>query len=378
MSDDTDIGRAAGEFEGIPLRAWGATPLDYRALTDPVDRVAVIEYRRRSQRTGAPWALGMVVRVIAITLMVFVGVMFLTVASVTVSLFTGQTRSGLWLLVPVVVAVVAVLLIVWWVRTGPHGQWVRWYRFDQFARANGLVAEPLAPGLMYPGAIFQHGNARAGFDRLHSAGGRTLDLGNYRYTIGSGDNQRTSTWGYLALQLDRPMPHMLLDSRSNNGLFGTTNLPISVAHNQQLRLEGDFNSHFTLYCPQEYETDALYVFTPDLMALLIDNAGDFDVEIVDGWMFVYSATPFTMTDPAVLRRLFTIVSTVGAKTLKQTEHYRDERMLPAGSGAGNRTAASIGEVAPEGRRLKFKNGWVGVVVIIAFALLWVWSLFSQR
>lgn len=42
-----------------------------------------------------------------------------------------------------------------------------------------------------------------------------------------------------------------------------------------LSLEGDFDRYFTLYCPGDYERDALYVFTPDLLALLIDESRHF-------------------------------------------------------------------------------------------------------
>ena len=121
------------------------------------------------------------------------------------------------------------------------------------------------------------------------------------------------------------LPHMVLDATANNGLFGTSTLPISFDRAQVLSLEGDFDRYFTLYCPRDYERDALYVFTPDLLALLIDESRHFDVEIVDDWMFVYSATRFDMTDPGTLRRLFRIVDTVGAKTLRQTARYADGR-----------------------------------------------------
>jgi hypothetical protein len=132
---------------------------------------------------------------------------------------------------------------------------------------------------------------------------------------------------------------------------------------QILHLEGDFDEHFTLYCPQQYEQDALYIFTPDLMALLIDEASPYDVELVDQWMFVYSSRPFQMTEPAVLQRLFTIADTVGAKALDQTEHYADDRI---GDPAAN-------FVAPQGARLKRGVSVFGVVVITGFVLFWGWS-----
>src|SRR5690606_19662771 len=124
---------------------------------------------------------------------------------------------------------------------------------------------------------------------------------------------------------------------------GGSNLPVTFDRTQVLSLEGDFDRYFRLYCPREYERDALYVFTPDLMALLIDNAAPFDVEIVDDWMFVYSSKPFPAAQPAVYQRLLNIVETVGSKTLSQTDRYRDER-------AAVPFEANV--VAPQGTRLK--------------------------
>src|SRR5690606_3240844 len=125
-------------------------------------------------------------------------------------------------------------------------------------------------------------------------------------------------------------PHMLLDSRQNN-TWGFSGFAGLFDRAQVLSLEGDFDRWFTLYCPRQYETDALYVFSPGLMALCIDEVAPFDVEIVDDWMFVYSPRPFRMDDPALLERLFRIIDVVGSKTLKQTRRYRDERAAsPAG------------------------------------------------
>ena len=133
-----------------------------------------------------------------------------------------------------------------------------------------------------------------------------------------------------------------------------------------LHLEGDFDNYFTLYCPKEYERDALYVFTPDLMALLIDNASPFDVEIVDKWMFVYSSATLDLRQPAVHQRLLGIVDTVGAKALSQTERYADERV-------GDVTANIV---APQGRRLTRRISIGAVVAVAAFAVFWLWQLFG--
>lgn len=52
-------------------------------------------------------------------------------------------------------------------------------------------------------------------NRFRSGERRTLDYGNYRYVTGSGKNHRTHNWGFMALELDRALPHLVLDARAS-------------------------------------------------------------------------------------------------------------------------------------------------------------------
>ena len=262
-------------------------------------------------------------------------------------------------LAPVVITVVCIVLIVNAVQRS-RSAWKDRVRMTRFSHANALLYASESPGPRYPGAIFDLGSARRVTDNFRAATGRYLNFGNYTYTVGSGKNRSVHRWGFLALRLDRNLPHMVLDSRANNGLWGSTNLPAVFAREQVLSLEGDFDRHFTLYCPIEYERDALYVFTPDLMALLIDEAAPFDVEIVDEWIFVYSHRHFALADAATYQRLLRIVSTVGAKTLTQTDRYVDERV--------GEFSANL--VAPEGRRLRRRFSWISAVIIALMLMVW--------
>jgi hypothetical protein len=194
--------------------------------------------------------------------------------------------------------------------------------------------------------IFNVGHSRFVTNALRSTSGTFVEIGNVDFSEGVADESHSS-WGFMALRLDRKLPHMVLDSLQNNGVFGfhwasATNLPGFLDKRQVLSLEGDFDKSFTLYCPREYERDALYIFTPDLMALLIDEAAPFDVEIIDDWLFVYSRDSFSAKRPQAYLRLFSIVDTVHGKVLKQSARYSDDR---AGSFAAN-------VVAPPGERLK--------------------------
>jgi hypothetical protein len=270
----------------------------------------------------------------------------------------GQSALGIGfgVLMTVVTAGI-VALTIWGIRASllhAAKRWPRWVKLDAFARANGMVFSPRDPDPAYPGAIFGVGSSRSTTEHLRSADDRFLDYGNYQFVTSNGKSSTTHTWGFLALHLDRTLPHMVLDASGNNGLFGTSTLPASFDRSQVLSLEGNFDDFFTLYCPKAYERDALYVFTPDLMALLIDNASPFDVEIVDRWMFVYSRLAFDLEQPGLHQRMLQIVDTIGSKTLTQTDRYVDERI---GQFPPN-------VVAPQGQRLR-RRFPVWAIVLVA-------------
>jgi hypothetical protein len=348
------------------------TALDLAPLTAPMPPSAVQAWRARARASGAPWASIGVQQIVTIVFVVlFGGFIVLTFGGMVGSLLVSSFQDGSPGLVLVSIAIMVVILVVAIVivrsifRTS--GRWGRWARIDAFAHANGLTFSPQDASPGYRGLIFGLGSSRLVREHVASTSGRFFDMGGYEYVTGSGKSRTTHHWSFLAVRLDRRMPNIVLDSRANNAFLGS-NLPVALARDQVLHLEGDFDKYFTLYCPQDYETDALYVFTPDLMALLIDEAAPFDVEIVDDWFFVYSSRQLDMSAPATYQRLFRIIDTVGAKTLDQTEHYRDDRVADA-------LAANV--VAPQGARLRHGVSIVGVIVTVV-VVGWIgWSIVSD-
>ncbi|HEV7740911.1 MAG TPA: hypothetical protein VGO65_00690 [Pseudolysinimonas sp.] len=343
-----------------------STTIDFSALTAPMPEAEVKQWKIMAKASGAAWATWQAGNVVAVVFIVpfaliFFGILF----GFGGFAFDLASASGnpVTMIVPLLILLGVIAVVAFGIVKGVGSfsrRWELWARMDRFARANGMTFSPVDGDPSYPGAIFQIGDTRQAVDHLRSVDGRFFDLGNYRYTTGSGKNRSTRTWGFLAFNLDRRLPNMMLDSKANNGFFGT-NLPATFAKGQILHLEGDFDTFFTLYCPKEYERDALYVFTPDLMALLIDEAAPFDVEIIDDWMFVYSNTGFTTGDPALYARLFRIIDTVGAKTLTQTDRYVDEHV---GDFAAN-------VVAPQGARLKRRVSAGAIVVGVFVVILWL-------
>ncbi|WP_060916169.1 hypothetical protein [Microbacterium oleivorans] len=358
---------------------------DARPLTDPVDRATVAAYRKQLAASGrAPGGSG----VIAIVIGVVVAAIFATFAITLVGgLVTAMVADGSRTLGAVgsfvilgVIGVAAAALIV----RGVRGSAERAYRLDHFARANGMTWYPEASAPPLPGMIFSHGHSRKARDILRGEKPRLVEFANYRYTTGSGKNQTTHRWGYVAIRLGTPLPHIVLDAEGNNALFGS-NLPQAFDRSQRLRLEGDFDKHFALYCPEGYEQDALYLFTPDIMARFIDNAAQLDVEIVDDWLFLYAKRDFSTLDPRTWAWLFSVVGALFDK-LGQWERWRDDRLaltdaaapasVPTGGVAAPLPFTAPVEalrpppgVAPRGRRLKAGIPWASIVIVLIVALV---------
>jgi hypothetical protein len=248
-----------------------------------------------------------------------------------------------------------------------------------FAAANGWRYEPVGPAPEYSGSLFEFLQGATVTDRFImepgvEVGVLTGKVGGGQAWYGTGGKVRVSfqtnevmTVGYLAVRLERKLPQFVLDSsRNDDGKL--SNLPMPIAAGQTLSLEGDFNDHFTLHVPGGYERDALYIFTPDLMALLIDETGDFDVEIVDEWFFVYSRHGFDLSNGTLWRRLERIRQVVGAKAITRTDLYADARD-PATIAEGSRLRMGFfGGRSRVGNKLGLILILTGVMLVLSFVV----------
>ncbi|MRG61388.1 hypothetical protein GE115_16145 [Agromyces sp. CFH 90414] len=244
-------------------------------------------------------------------------------------------------------------------------------RAQRWAEAHGFAYET-GGELHLPGLIFGIGDDPHVVERVRSLdGARSVEAGTYRYTTGSRKSRTIHEWTYVAVRLEAPLPHLVLDARAND--LGGSNLPASLSRHQRLSLEGDFDRWFQLYAPSGYETDALYVFTPDLMALLIDQAGADDVELVDDWMIGYRKGPADLASPEFWERLRRLGVTVADGVAKRAARYRDDRVTgnlrPAEAILAG-VAAPPARVATPGRRLRRRVSWRTWVVPV-IAAVWI-------
>ena len=324
---------------------------DYTAIDQPVSAADVAAYR---SSFTLPMSVANVQIAGFVALVAFAAAFTLTGLIFLISSMPGAAVYAGTMLAFAALFIGGLLLASWY-----YGKmFKKSVKLWKFAAANGFTYVPKTKEPGYNGMMFSQGYDRASYDQLFKKVGKGgFEFGSYSYTTGSGKNRRTHTISYIGIVLERNLPQIVLDSNANNARgFGlnVSNLPVYFHKDQALKLEGDFNKYFTLYAPKDYERDALYIFTPDLMALFIDNVAALDAEIVDNKLYVYSNAMLDFSDKKILDRVAAIVSVVGGKVLSQTDRYADANV-------GDR---SQNIVAPSGRRLRRGISWFAIVVIV--------------
>ncbi len=399
--------------------------IDVTALSAAVDDAALKAFIAESKATGRPWSrmttgvprptvgdlisrlMPVVIPLVGIAVLLVMGGPSLIEA---VAEFTREAPFPLNLVIVgffgliVLGSLVGLIRVLLVLRTLfiPRWWWLAAYRLTRLASANGLrYGHDERPS--YPGIIFGTGSDRTIERRLTTTAGRRVEIANYRYTITGEDrdNVKVYGWGYVAIALDRRLPHLLLDAKANDtSVFGlkTSNLPVDLARDQRLSLGGEFDQKFTLYAPSDYGRDAFYVFTPDLMALFIDRLGAFDVEIIDDTMFVYGSR-FDLLDPNTYLWLQDLVETVAARTVRRTERYRDDFALLEDGGHSDASAAmaamtpmtaaqpaftlggdgpphvASNTIAAGGRRLRRRTWGLWSLVGVLLVIFWIYNEF---
>ncbi|WP_435092265.1 hypothetical protein [Clavibacter michiganensis] len=207
----------------------------------------------------------------------------------------------------------AILLVVFgsWVirsreRRGGHRAHLRLVRF---AEANGME---YLPGPMSDGHF---GSARRCFDltrvmRPTLAPG--VEFGNHEIVTAGRREGAPRFGGYAMIRLAHEMPHIRVIAR-RGVLRRALTMMSRPDREQRLSLEGDVDRHYALYCPAGSERDALYLFTPDILALLIDRVRGLDVEVVGDRLLLTSYDDVVTRDPERWRDVIEATTALVAK-----------------------------------------------------------------
>lgn len=131
------------------------------------------------------------------------------------------------------------------------------------------------------------------------------------------------TWHYLATQLPAPLPHLILESTAAGPL------PAELARaeiGQAVPTGYPFNRSFVLYAPRGYEQDALYVFTPRVMAVLLDHATAFHLEVIGDTLVFFAPGHADFGTPEPWQAVDALWMNAVPAISGRAARYRDERV----------------------------------------------------
>ena len=334
---------------------------------------AVYLQRRKRGDYGPTKSRFSAIIVVALVVAVFGSVFVLVVLPLLRSVL-GGVGTGSGAVFPFVWTGLGVLAVVQGTRAAVKSvrKRKRWASLAQFAEDNQLQFRIRSADPAYPGCLFSLGHSRGSEHHVWADQGLLADCGSYTWMTGSGKNKSTHTWNFAAFRLPQAMPHILLDAAANN-VVGMSNLPATFHADQRLTLGAPFDDQYALYAPQGYGQDAFYLFPPDLLAMLIDAPADFDIEIIDRWMFFYTQSVLDLTDDATWGLLGGIEDTIGERLAQMSDRYVDRRVHTVALGQslyGPGQPARL--IDQSGRRLRkgfnpivlvFVAGWVAYLVI---------------
>jgi len=358
--------------------------MDLRWLSAPDNEVAaaMATLRRDSRPSWVPTRRQVLVHVNNCLILWYLCIVFLAFGVRVDSQDDGQVSAdvlrGLAVTMAIFVAWLGgtVWLYRWAARPPSPRARLREWRLTLTALANGFESQPSAVAT-FSSLISTAGHTVRQYPRFVAPG---VEFG----TLAQG-GPRSSAWHYLAVTLPAPLPHLILDATANNGL--TSDLPSGIDGSQRLMLEGDFDRWFRVYAPVKYRLEAFYFLTPDVMAALIHDASDYNVEIIDDRLVFFTSTTVDFATPDPWLSVNAILTNAASRLLASAERYRDERvpgqevppMVAAIQAAIERPhvlwVAPRPRIGADGRRLTIRDRNKGIWPVVGaigwFALLTV-------
>ena len=194
-------------------------------------------------------------------------------------------------------------------------------RFIKFAHMNGLAFGFNEKPSGFGGSGFKVGDDRQITQTLTLKDGSVI--GNVTSKYSSNNKTMIFDWGFARITLEREVPQMLLDGRGENTLMGGVLDYIYnyIPSSDALELEGDFNKYFKLYAPRKHHADALYIFTPDVMASLIDSGASYDLELNGRELYIYRNMPFDFTNQSDMVHMTGIIDRIVPEIRNQVKRF---------------------------------------------------------
>jgi hypothetical protein len=203
----------------------------------------------------------------------------------------------------------------------------------------GTGSQPL-PGVLFRDERGKSRQLQRSGNIVRIPGPPLVEVGNCAYSYTVNLNIFSVTWGYLAGVLTEPAPAVVVETTNARRVRELPARPVGAAH-VPLGPEGGDG---IAYVAPEAAGWAQAAFGPELIRLLNDPLLPFDVEIAEGWLFLYCPSELSVPDPTVWQRTFTVLEAVRASIAAATT---GQVASDAGAGAGAGAASQTGSLEPD-------------------------------
>lgn len=158
--------------------------------------------------------------------------------------------------------------------------WQNFALANNWRFANAASYEATREGLIPPSIVHNliHGEDTTVIVEAKSDK-HTFEVFTYKFTTGEGKSRKDHFCTVAHIHLEKPFPHLILDSRSNTTLLNKGDAE------QHVKLEGNFDDYFKLFVQKGRQIDALSVITPDVMQTLINMNSNQEIEIIGEHLF---------------------------------------------------------------------------------------------
>lgn len=289
-----------------------------------------------------------------------------------VLLFAAAMLTGLWFLgrgdILTVAPILGVVVVGYTLLAAGGFLWYavgvgRRVKIAAFAWQNGWAYADALERTRRPGAAFArvaHGRERAVVacddERM------PFELGLH-HSVSRGQQRATiqRPFAFVELPLPSSVPHIVLANRTRS-IIPTLGLGRGAA---RLDLEGDFAKTFRLIVPDGYQQDALYIFTPDLMARVLDLGSGAEIELVSDRLYVYLPAKTRFDRAETMAATVVLAEEFHRRFAARTELYRDDAAGAIAARAGVAVGLRGQRLGGRGISLLAVAGTVAVLLISA-------------
>jgi hypothetical protein len=160
--------------------------------------------------------------------------------------------------------------------------------------------------------MFRQGHGRTGRYALSGTlHGMPFRMFQYHFMTPTAQ-KRAEVWTFTVFEFTFKgrFPHLYLNYHYNYNPSFLERLRLP-----RVILPPGFERYFTLYAPKQYEVEALEIFTPDMLAFLLDSKWAYDVEMLEHRMLVFGRSDTSTVDTftAELERVSSLVKHLEAK-----------------------------------------------------------------